>query len=149
MLKQWLHKRAKVTYGILNTYVRKKGRVYNAAQWWDAQFYTAGVSDRQTIAPNKGVIAAKYHYASVEQRILAHLCNRNVRVNQSSVLDIGSGSGYWIDFYRALGANRVVGLDVALSSFNYLNDKYADTSGVHVFRGGGRSSLNSKRPLDW
>ena len=135
VIKQWYRKRVKIAYGFLNTYIRKRGRNYNAAEWWDDSFYTEGISDRQTISSRKSVFTAKYHYASMEMQILKYLHNNGISVDQSSVLDIGSGSGHWIDFYKSLGSLKITGIDVSLASFNYLKNKYSEDANIEIHKG--------------
>ena len=135
MIKQFLRKRVKTVKDILNTYVRKRGQNYRDTEWWDNSFYTEGISDRQTISPKKNQLSAKYHYNSVEMQILKHLYNNGISLNQSTVLDIGSGSGHWIDFYRYLGSTKLIGIDVSLSSVNYLKKKYSENPDVVVHHG--------------
>ncbi len=135
MIRQWLRKRAKIGYGFLNTYLMRRGHQYDDRSWWDKSFYTGGVSDRQTIAQQRSVVAAKYHYASMEMQILRHLRNNNLSVDSCSVMDIGSGSGHWIDFYKSLDAGSVVGMDVSSSSCSHLRQKYAGDSGVEIHHG--------------
>ena len=50
-------------------------------------------------------------------------------------MDIGSGSGHWIDFYKSLGSFRTIGIDVSLSSFNYLKDKYSNQPDISILHG--------------
>ncbi len=135
MIKQILRRRGKIALGFLNTHVRRIGSNYNPDEWWDASFYTSGVSDQNTIAPQKDLFATKYHYASVEMPILRHLRSRMFPVGQSRVLDIGSGSGHWIDFYSSLGAREIVGMDVSATSCNHLKEKYGAHSRVAVRHG--------------
>ena len=66
LIKQYLRKRAKITYGFLNAYVFKKGKPYDDSVWWDRTFYTEGVSDRQTIAAKKSLVSSRYHYADTQ-----------------------------------------------------------------------------------
>jgi hypothetical protein len=135
MIKQILLKRAKIVRGALDTYIRKKGQKYDDTKWWDRSFYTEGVSDRQTISQRKSVITAKYHYASMELVILKHLRNNETSVNQTNIMDIGSGSGHWIDFYKSLEPKTISGMDIALSSFNHLKNKYSEDSSIKIYQG--------------
>lgn len=112
-----------------------RGAGYEDTEWWDRAFYTKGISDRQTISADKSVVSARYHYASVELLILKHLRNRRVSIAQSRVLDIGAGSGHWIEFYRSLGAAEVAALDVARSSYEYLEKRYVDAGDVEIHHG--------------
>ncbi len=135
MIKQLLLKKAKITFGFLNTYIRKKGQKYDDSKWWDTSFYTEGVSDRQTISLKKNFITAKYHYASMELQILKHLRNKEIHVNQSNLMDIGSGSGHWIDFYKTLEVGSITGMDVSRSSFKYLSQKYSGDASIEIHQG--------------
>ena len=135
MLKQFFIKKRKIFRGILNTYFRRVGQKYNDKEWWDNSFYTEGISDRQTISQKKSIISAKYHYNSIELQILKNLYNQQFSTHQSTVLDLGSGSGHWIDFYKSLGSSRLVGLDISFSSVNYLKDKYINQNDIEIING--------------
>ena len=125
MIKQYFIKQKKIAKGFFFTYLKTKGQNYNDREWWDKFFYTRGISDRQTLSPTKNSISAKYHYCSVELLILKHFCNQGIVPKGSSVLDIGSGAGHWIDFYKSLGVVRTIGIDVSESSINHLKTKYS------------------------
>lgn len=135
MIKQIIRKQKKMVKGIIYTYLKPKREKYNASEYWDKSFYSDGVSDRQTILANKSPISAKYHYSSIELKILKHLYNNGVDINGTSVLDVGSGSGYWIAFYKAMGAGEVTGIDVSESSIEFLKDKYANDEKVLLYHG--------------
>jgi len=112
MIKQYLYKKSKLLFGLVNSYIIKASTNYNASEWWDRFFYTDGVGDNQTISTAKSILSSKYHYCSVELIILRHLHNKGWGTERLSVIDIGSGAGHWIDFYRQLGA-KVTGMDVS------------------------------------
>jgi SAM-dependent methyltransferase len=135
VIKQFLKKKAKIAYGVLNTYLRKKGQDYHDQEWWDKVFYSNGISDRQTISSNKSLLSTNYHYRSVEMLILRHLYNNKISIDQSVILDIGSGSGHWIDFFDSLGAVKAIGMDVSHSSVQYLKDKYINSNNVIIHYG--------------
>jgi len=135
MIKQFLQKRVKIALGFLNTYIRKKGQAYDDTKWWDVSFYTEGISDRQTISQKKSLITSKYHYTSMELQILKHLRNNKIYVKQSNVLDIGSGSGHWIDFYKTIEVGNITGMDVSYSSFKFLAQKYSKDTNVEIHQG--------------
>lgn len=135
MLQQYIWKKKKILIGLLNTKFRKHGVPYNANSWWDSDFYVSGVSDRQTISPKKNEISSLYHYCSVEQLILRHLFNNNIATDNISVLDIGSGSGHWIDFWQKLGASYIDGIDISESSIDHLKSKYLHNESILVHHG--------------
>lgn len=142
MIKQYLIRQAKIGRGVQNTYIKKMGKKYDDTKWWDASFYTEGVSDRQTISQKKSAITSKYHYASMELQILKHLRNNEKSINQANILDVGSGSGHWIDFYKSLQPEAITGMDVSLSSFNYLTKKYAEDSSIEIHQGKALETLS-------
>lgn len=127
MLSQAIRKQRKVARGAMNS-IRRRGVDYNP-EWWE-RFYAGGVSDRQTISRDVSATVAAYHYASVETLILAYLLNHNSTIG--AVLDIGSGSGHWIDFYRSLDARSVCGVDIARSACDHLERRYANDSAVTI-----------------
>lgn len=146
MVEQFLRKHAKVARGAWNTYVRRRGQIYDSREWWDESFYTEGVSDRQTISQKKNQISARYHYTSVELQILKHIFNYDIEIEGSTVLDIGSGAGHWIDFYKSLGSSKTIALDVSLEAVNYLKAKYDGRLDVTI-RHGKASDLIAE--FDW
>ena len=135
MLRQYLWKKKKVVKGYLNTNFRKHGVPYSADTWWDSDFYTSGVSDRQTISPLKSQISSLYHYSSVEQIILRHLFNNNIATGDIKVLDIGSGSGHWIDFYQKLSVASIDGIDISHSAVDHLRSKYSADTRIQIHYG--------------
>lgn len=135
MLRQFLRKRAKVARGIWNTYVSGKGEIHDDRERWDESHYTHGVSDRETLSAGKNRIAARYHYNSVELKILRHVRNSGIETEGSVVLDIGSGAGHWIDFYRSLGSSRTIGIDISRHSTEFLRDKYKAHQDVTILHG--------------
>jgi SAM-dependent methyltransferase len=44
------------------------------------------------------------------------------------VLDVGSGTGFYVDFYLNRGAQHLCGLDISETSVQYLSDKYPGCS---------------------
>ena len=134
VLKQYIWKKKKLLRGLFAT-LKGSGSPYEANSWWDSSFYTSGVSDRQTISPNKSLLSSLYHYSSVEMLILRHLFNENVRTDGVAVLDIGSGSGHWIEFWKKLGAASLTGLDVSETSVGHLRSKYSGSDGISIHHG--------------
>jgi SAM-dependent methyltransferase len=143
MLKQFLRKQRKILRGAHRTFVRGERTAYDSSSWFDNQFFTRGMSDRQTIAPDQNPLVAAYHYNSVENLILRHLLNRRRDATPSTVCDLGSGSGHWIDFYRSLGVSRCLGIDVSSKSVDFLKAKYAGQDDVAIHHGRIRDVLAS------
>ena len=135
MLKQYLRKRRKILGGAYRTWFRGHRQAYAPDSWWDESFFIKGLSDRQTIAPDKNALTAAYHYASVESLILRHLRNSGFDLHSARICDLGAGSGHWIDFYLSLGASGCVGVDVSRQAADFLRGKYADCGQVSIHQG--------------
>ena len=145
MIIQYLLKRGKIARGLVYTYFRRRARPYWEAEWWDRDFYTEGVSDARTISASKSIISAHYHYASVQLLILRHLSRQQMDVDGASVLDVGAGSGHWIDFYRSLGATRVTGVDISTAAVQHLRNKYSGDPDIEIVKGTALSVVAGKR----
>ena len=126
LLVRYFFRKRSILRGILFTYIKPKGQYYRASEWFENSFYTQGVSDSKTISHEKNIISTKYHYCSIELQILKHIINKRKNISDTSVLDIGSGSGHWINFYKSIGAEKTTGIDVSTSSIDYLNCKYSN-----------------------
>lgn len=144
MIRQYLWKKRKILSGFLRTYIRKSGEPYDPAPWFD-KFYETGVSDRQTIANEKDTVSSRYHYASVELLITRHFVNHQISLKGSSVFDIGSGAGHWLDFYKGIGAERCAGIDVSEGPVSHLREKYRDDNTVQINKGLFQDYLDSSK----
>ena len=143
MIRQIIKKRTKIAVGFFNSYILRRGKNYSAADWWDNYFYTEGVSDRQTISRKKHPLSAKYHYASIEMLILRTLYNKSISLEKSIVMDLGSGSGHWIDFYRSLECSKIIGVDVSQSSVEFLQKRCSGNPAVEIRHGKASEILDS------
>jgi SAM-dependent methyltransferase len=109
---------------------------YDAQAAWNVRYRHSvaegGIDDVATIAPRGDPRKARYHYDLVESAILAWAL-RTPFPDRPAVLDIGSGAGHWIDFYRSVfEARRVVGIELATPAADALRSKYAAESDVAV-----------------
>ncbi len=113
-------------------------------------FYSASVrgqaEDRNTI----GAITqpeSRYHYNVVENAIIRAMLRRQPPArdgmieaarmlqerNYDRCLDIGSGTGHWIDFMReTFLVSELVGIEIADAMVKFLTDKYADEPGIGI-----------------
>ncbi len=93
------------------------------------------LEDTTTIKRGANPLRTRYHYNAVENAILEHALLRGLP-DRPSVLDVGTGSGHWIDFYRnALGAREVVGIEISGPAAAALSAAYADASEVEIVEG--------------
>lgn len=77
----------------------------------------------------RGSSIARLHYASVELIICRHLASKHAPT-LGRVLDLGSGAGHWIEFYRRIGAQEVVGIEIAPTAHRHLQRKFGDGARV-------------------
>jgi len=110
---------------------------YDPKRFFDS-FYGAAtegeLDDRYTVSPDVDPVDAKYHYNAVENSIILALKRFRPQLSTvARVLDIGSGSGHWIDFYRSYyRPSAIYGVDIAQPAVEFLEAKYAESSDVTV-----------------
>lgn len=59
-------------------------------------------------------------YRMKERQLLRCLRRHNVSARGGSVLDVGAGSGFYIDFWHRQGAGHIVGIDIAEPAVSHL-----------------------------
>src|SRR5579872_3271156 len=92
----------------------------------------AEFSDRITISPTISPLCARFHYNALENSIIEYIATARLP-QHPSLLDIGSGSGHWIDFYRdVVAAKTVVGIEISQPCAEALRRKYASEPGVRI-----------------
>lgn len=122
---------------------------YDEKTFFDS-FYSASVrgdpEDWMTIGAITDV-EARFHYNATENAILRAFSRLHPparggmiaaarmlgRRRGARLLDVGSGTGHWIDFFReVLYASEVHGVEIAERMAGYLREKYAADDGVHI-----------------
>jgi SAM-dependent methyltransferase len=118
--------------------LRVKGRTipYDAKSAWTLRYESAIAEDEfgdaTTLARGANPFVVRYHYNAVENAILEHALRRGFP-SRPTVLDVGSGAGHWIDFYRdAFAATEVVGVEISASASRALAGAYADVPAVTI-----------------
>jgi len=121
--------------------LRARGRSvrYDAKTSWTQRYerlLTEGeLDDTTTIKRGANPLRTRYHYNAVENAMLEHALRQGLP-ERPSVLDVGAGSGHWIDFYRdALGATEVVGIEIAEAAAEALSARYAEIPEVKIVCG--------------
>src|ERR1041385_9088689 len=71
----------------------------------------------------------------------------NVDLGQCSVLDVGSGSGFYIQQWKAFGAKKLVGLDLTTAAVEHLRGEFPDVT-FHKADIGEDCELPAKGPFD-
>lgn len=118
--------------------LRARGRSvpYDPARSWAARYELVladgELDDASTIGSGVSPTRVRYHYNAVESAILEHALRRGIP-ERASVLDVGSGAGHWIDFYRdVLGASEVVGIEISGPAATSLAHRYSDVPEVSI-----------------
>lgn len=89
--------------------------------------------DRELISPEWTWFETKYHYNLVENGIIDLLREARHPIRGARVLDVGSGTGHWLDYYdRILEAREVVGTDFSSVSVELLASRFSDRPNVGV-----------------
>lgn len=88
--------------------------------FWDEKFYSKinNNNDSNTIYKGYKPELSYIHYLSVERIILEILYTNNIIL--SNILDIGSGTGHWIDFYYKLNpVSKITGVEISKKVYNF------------------------------
>ncbi len=126
--------------GLKKTALRNRKLISN--EWWDSEFYIdSSLEDRKTIFNSCDAAAAAYHYASIELLISKYFFEQKISADGLKVLDIGSGSGHWLDFYESLGFGNMVGVDVSEKSIEHLRSKYKEDREKTFYKGTAKNYL--------
>lgn len=132
-LRWKLYRVFKIVRGVLRTYLSKNHFSRKIDHlWWENYYAVNSINDAHTVEPGKALYPTLLHYNSVENIILGQLYNRGVQIDGAAVLDIGSGAGHWIDFYRNLGAKRIDAVELSSSAADALRAKYADVHDLTI-----------------
>ena len=87
------------------------------------------ILDKGTMSADTTSLYSAHHYSCIETNILSLLVEHDQAIDRPRVLDIGSGTGHWIDFYRrALDSRETVGLDISAAAIEMLKEKYSKTA---------------------
>lgn len=122
-----------------HTYVRplrhqRRKEAYDAKAYYDARYAVAReageFTDATAMQPGHSPLRTRYHYNAVENAILEALIP-SPPPKSFSVLDVGSGAGHWVAFYRdALGAGSVLGVEISTPAVEGLRERFAGAAGV-------------------
>ncbi len=109
---------------------------FDAKRYFESWHRASGsLEDSETIAPGASPLRTTYHYNAVENSIMEALAGERLPT-PLTVLDVGSGAGHWIDFYRRVfGASSVVGLELSALAVEALRVKYAGEPDVEILEG--------------
>lgn len=105
--------------------VYRKGEGYDARRYWSDRFSKHGMSLRG--AGDEGLSDAENRrvYEQGAGVFLEQLKSRGVDLASVSVLEVGVGTGYWLDLLWRSGARRYTGVDITDVLFGELRERFA------------------------
>lgn len=104
-----------------------------APQHFFERYHEQNFDERSLISPDWTWYETKYHYNLVENGIIDLLGSRALPITVGDVLDIGSGTGHWIDFYaRIMEADSVTGADFSALASAALAERYAGRDELRI-----------------
>lgn len=98
---------------------------FDARRYWDRRLR------RDWTLHGVGMARLAHSYNRWMYRVRGRVFRRTVRktgldVAGSTVLDVGSGTGFYIDWWRRLGARRLSGVDIADSAVARLRERFPE-----------------------
>ncbi len=92
-----------------------------------------------------GFIGLGMNYNNWMYKIRRQILTREVKslginFSEVSILDIGSGTGFYVDFWKQLGCRKLVGIDITNTAIEKLRMKYSE---FQFFRGNIGASLDN------
>jgi SAM-dependent methyltransferase len=107
----------------------------DAPNYFFERYHEEHFDERSLISPRWTWAWTKYHYNLVENGIIDLLGALDEPTGAGDVLDVGSGTGHWIDFYaETLDARTVVATDFSKIAVAALTVRYAGREDVCVHR---------------
>jgi SAM-dependent methyltransferase len=95
---------------------------YEPGSYWD-QIYEGGYDESAVGYPNLAVSLNRARY-EVELRNVERALRTAAVPSPRRVLDVGSGTGIWIDFWTRRGAHQVFGADLTEAAVQRLRERY-------------------------
>ena len=104
-------------------YCTRRELLVDIRQYWEQRF-----SGRFDIG-SSGHISFNYRYNSYVYRAYVRALRKalrefNIQVAGNRILDLGSGTGFWIDFYSHMHPKAITGIDITKKSVNELQRRY-------------------------
>lgn len=106
-----------------------------APQTFFERYHEDHFDERSLISPDWTWYETKYHYNLVENGIIDLLSRDSASIKVGDVLDVGSGTGHWIDFYaKIMEAHTVTGVDFSELASQALSKRYEPLDSIRVER---------------
>jgi hypothetical protein len=123
---------------IYPTLIRDKSHPYDMKQFFESWYGSAAAgefSDGITLRPGYDPVLVRYHYNTTENTILDFFTAHGKPKEGLRLLDIGSGAGHWIDFYRSVfRVSQATAVDISGPCVESLQAKYQGDEAVRVMQ---------------
>lgn len=124
-----------------------QSRAFDPAEYWERRlgdrFGLDAVGDK-----GLGVAYNTWLYRVRERRFTGLVTDLGLDVPHADVLDIGSGTGFYIGLWRRLAARSVIGSDLTAASVQSLRATYPDVEVRRFDIGGGLGADAPRGPFD-
>jgi SAM-dependent methyltransferase len=103
----------------------RAGETYRPPDYWGGLH--EAVDDLGIVGyPTLPLVFNRHVYANAARGVLRGLDAAGASVRGRAVLDIGSGTGFWVDLWRREGAARVAGSDLVPLAVERLRERFPD-----------------------
>jgi SAM-dependent methyltransferase len=103
----------------------RAGEAYRPPEYW-AGLHDAAEDLGIVGYPTLPLVFNRHVYANAARGVLRGLDATGASVRGRDVLDVGSGTGFWVDLWRREGAASVSGSDLVLAAVERLRERFPD-----------------------
>lgn len=90
----------------------------------------------------------KWLYAVRQEILRRHLPDLSIRLSEANVLDVGSGTGFWLEQWKSLGVRSLKATDITGVAVERLKKAFSDVSVTQLDIGGDVEGLHWGRSFD-
>ena len=100
----------------------------NPGKFFDEVIHAEADAESKLINQSWPLFWTRYHYNLVENGIMEIMIKYDLPVQGGNILDIGSGTGHWLDFYRTFfEPAQLWGIDFAQGPLDKLQKKFGSS----------------------
>ena len=103
----------------------RAGESYRPKDYW-SQLHDSAEDLGIVGHPTLPLVVNRHLYANAARGVLRGLDAAGVHVRGKTVLDVGSGTGFWVDLWRREGAESVNGSDLVDAAVDRLRGRFPD-----------------------
>lgn len=104
----------------------KETKEYEASSFWNSRYQRFDLTTSGHIDLPFAYNYWMYELKKKKVRTSVLRCFSSKRVAESKVMDLGCGTGIYVDMWKSLGVKDLVGLDISSVAVENLNEKYQE-----------------------